>query len=51
VDQDGHVLDIFERRRRNKKAVKKFFCKLLKGLAYVPRMIITDNLTSYGAAK
>ena len=37
--------------RRNKKAAKKFFRKLLKGLRYVPRVIITDQLKSYGAAK
>src|ERR671915_663258 len=38
-------------RRRDKKAAKKFFRKLLKGLRYVPRVIITDKLRSYGAAK
>src|ERR687897_3701611 len=51
VDQDGHVLDILVQSCRNKKAAKKFFRKLLKGLAYVPRVIITDKLASYGAAK
>ena len=51
VDQDGHVLDILVQSRRNKKAAKKFFQKLLKGLTYVPRVIITDKLKSYGAAK
>src|SRR6201988_4883540 len=51
VDQDGHVLDILVQSRRNKKAAKKFFRKLLKGLTYVPRVIITDKLKSYGAAK
>jgi len=51
VDQDGNVLDILVQSRRNKKAAKKFFRKLLKGLQYVPRMIITDKLKSYGAAK
>ena len=51
VDQDGHVLDILVQSRRNKKAAKKFFRKLLKGLKYVPRVIITDKLKSYGAAK
>jgi putative transposase len=50
VDQDGHVLDILVQRRRDKKAAKKFFRKLLKGLRYVPRVIITDQLRSYGAA-
>src|SRR5258707_14380755 len=37
--------------RRNTKAAKRFFRKLLKGLQYVPRVIITDKLKSYGAAK
>ncbi len=51
VDQDGNVLDILVQSRRNKKAAKKFFRKLLKGLQYVPRVIITDKLKSYSAAK
>ena len=51
VDQDDHVLDILVQRRHNKKAAKKFFKKLLKGLQYVPRVLITDKLKSYGAAQ
>jgi putative transposase len=51
VDQDGHVLDILVQRQRDKRAAKTFFRKLLKGLAYVPRVIITDQLRSYGAAR
>ena len=51
VDQDGNVLDILVQSRRNKQAAKKFFRKLLKGCQYVPRVIITDKLKSYGAAK
>ena len=51
VDQHGVVLDILVQSRRNKHAATKFFRKLLKGCAYVPRVIITDKLTSYGAAK
>jgi putative transposase len=51
VDQDDHVLDILVQSRRNKKAAKKFFKKLLKDLQYVPRVLITDKLKSYGAAK
>src|SRR5205823_3379436 len=51
VDQDDNVLDILVQSRRNKHAAKKFFRKLLKGLQYVPRVIITDKLKSYGAAK
>ena len=51
VDQDGNVLDILVQRRRDKNAAKRFFRKLLKGCQYVPRVIITDTLKSYGAAK
>jgi putative transposase len=50
VDQDAHVLDILVQRQRDKKAVKRCFRKLLQGLTYVPRVIITDKLKSYGAA-
>ncbi len=51
VDQHGNVLDILVQSRRNKQAAKRFFRKLLKVLEYVPRVIITDKLASYGAAK
>ena len=51
MEQDGNVLDILVQSRRNKIAAKRFFRKLLKGLRYVPRVIITDKLKSYGAAK
>jgi putative transposase len=44
VDQDDNVLDILVQSRRNKHAAKKFFRKLLKGLQYVPRVIITAKL-------
>jgi putative transposase len=43
--------DILVQRRRDKAVAKKFFRKLLKGLKYVPRVLITDWLKSYGAAK
>jgi len=36
VDQHGHVLDILVQSRRNTKAAKRFFRKLLRGLHYVP---------------
>jgi putative transposase len=51
VDQDGKVLDIRVQSRWHQQAAKKFFRKLLKGLTYVPRVLITDKLNSYGAAK
>ncbi|MGH3700736.1 MAG: IS6 family transposase [Pseudonocardiaceae bacterium] len=50
VDQHGEVLDILVQPRRNAKAAKRFFRRLLKGLCYVPRVVITDKLASYGAA-
>jgi len=49
--RNGDVLDILVQPRRNKKAAKKFFRKLLKGLQYVPRAIVTDKLRSYAAAQ
>ena len=51
VDEDGHVLDILVQHRRDKHTAKKFFRKLLKELICAPRVIITDKLKSYGAAK
>ena len=51
VDQDGNVLDILVQSRRDKRAATKFLRKLLKGLTYVPRVLITDKLASYGAAR
>jgi len=51
VDQDGNVLDMLVQRRRDKRAAVNFLRKLLKGLAFVPRVLITDTLASYGAAK
>lgn len=50
VDQNGNVLGILVQRRHDKQAAEKFFRKLLKGLTYVPRVIVTDKLRSYGAA-
>jgi putative transposase len=50
VDQDGVVLDILVQPRRDGNAAKRFFRRLLKGLQYVPRVIVTDKLQSYGVA-
>ena len=46
VEQDGKVLDLLVQSRRNKKVAKQCFRQLLKGLTYVPRVIITDKLKS-----
>jgi putative transposase len=51
VDQDGVVLDILVQGRRDTKAAKRFFKRLLRSVQYVPRVIVTDKLRSYGAAK
>jgi putative transposase len=50
VDQDGNVLNILVQPKRDKTAAVRFLRKLLKGLAYVPRVVITDKLASYGPA-
>jgi putative transposase len=50
VDQHGNVLDVLVQSRRNAKAAKRFFPNLLKGLRYVPRVLVTDKLASYGVA-
>ena len=44
------MLDILVPSRRNAVAAKKFFRRLLKGLRYVPRVIVTDKLASYQVA-
>jgi putative transposase len=51
VDQHGNVLDILVTSRRDTKAATRFFRKLLKGLEYVPRVVVTDKLGSYRAAR
>jgi putative transposase len=50
VDQDGDVIDILVQRRRDARAAKRFFRKLLKGQGSEPRWLITDKLGSYAAA-
>jgi putative transposase len=51
VDQHGIVLDILVQSRRNAKAAKRLLRKLLKRQGIAPRVMITDKLPSYGAAK
>lgn len=51
VDQDGFVLDALVQSRRNAKAAKRLMRKLLNGQGHLPRVMITDKLRSYGAAK
>src|ERR687883_160460 len=51
VDQDGFVLDVLVQSRRDKRAAKRLLRKLLKRQMRPPRVLITDKLASYGAAK
>ncbi len=44
VDQDGNVLDILVQPRRDAKAAKGFFRKLLTKQCRVPRVLVTDKL-------
>ena len=46
VDFDGHELDVFLQKRRNKKAAVRFLSRLL-GNDPEPRVIVTDKLKSY----
>jgi len=50
VDQDGEVVDVLLQRRRDGKAAKRFFKRLLKANRMEPRKIVTDKLRSYGVA-
>jgi putative transposase len=50
VDQDGEIVDVFLQRRRDGKAAKRFFKRLLKTHRMEPRKIVTDKLRSYGVA-
>ena len=49
VDQHGNILEVLVQSRRNATAATRFFRKLLKGLRYVPRVLVTDKLASYGS--
>ena len=51
VDQNGVVLDILVQPKRDRFAAIRFFSRLLRAIGRKPRVIITDKLRSYGAAK
>jgi putative transposase len=51
VDQDEVVLDILVQSRRDTTVAKRFIKRRPRGLQHVPRVIVTDKLGSYGAAK
>jgi putative transposase len=43
VDQEGNILDIPASHRGDKAAIERFFHERLKGLRYIPRVIITGR--------
>ncbi len=51
VDQAGMVLDELVQSRRDRRAAKRLLRKLLKRQCRAPRVMVTDKLPSYGAAK
>jgi putative transposase len=51
VDQDGTVLDALVQSRRDERAAKRLLRKLLRRQARPPRVLVTDKLASYPAAK
>jgi putative transposase len=51
VDQDGYVLDEIVQNHRNTKAAKHLLTRLMKKQGMAPKRIITDKLSSYGAAR
>ena len=51
VDQNGIVLDVLVQRRRDTRAAQRLMKRLLKSAVTPPRVMITDKLRSYGAAR
>ena len=51
VDANGYVLDAILQSRRNRKAALRLMRKLLRVQGITPRVMITDKLHSYSAAK
>ena len=51
IDQTGMVLDILVLRRRDTRAAKRLLRKLMKRQTRPPRVMVSDKLASYGAAR
>tara|TARA_R110002110_G_scaffold277267_1_gene492465 strand:+ start:369 stop:797 length:429 start_codon:yes stop_codon:yes gene_type:complete len=50
VDNEGELLEILVQSRRNKKAALKLMRKLMRNRGFIPDAVVTDKLSSYGAA-
>src|SRR5262249_40153375 len=51
VDGEGEVLEILVQPRRDKAAAMRVLRKLLRRQGFVPTVVVTDKLRSYGAAR
>jgi putative transposase len=50
VDHEGEVLDMLVQSRRDSRAALRLMRKLLRKLGFVPKLLVTDKLRSYGSA-
>src|SRR5215472_17353454 len=50
VDHEGEVLDMLVQRRRDGRAALRLMRKLLRKQGFVPKLLVTDKLRSYGSA-
>ena len=50
VDAEGEVLDVLVQAKRDKQGALKLMRKLLRKYGFVPDLLVTDHLPSYGAA-
>jgi hypothetical protein len=50
VDHEGEVLDLLVQSRRDSRAALRLMRKLLRKQGFVPKLLVTDKLRSYGSA-
>ena len=50
VDHEGEVLDMLVQRRRDSRAALRLMRNLLRKQGFVPKLLVTDKLRSYGSA-
>src|SRR5213078_2094157 len=50
VDHEGEVLDMLVQPRRDSRAAVRLMRKLLRKQGFVPKLLVTDKLRSYGSA-
>jgi putative transposase len=50
VDHEGEVLDVLVQSHRDSRAALRLMRKLLRKQGFVPKLLVTDKLRSYGSA-